>query len=308
MRSKEIWSRLKKQVGAVVASALAVAVAPPVSAAVNHQDVRPSDTDNRISAGNQPHIVYSERGSTQGPLLVFIPGTGGQTPQTAKTEQALISTALASGYRVIVLSYIDTPAIAQVCTKRVLAKDPACAEHVRQKRAFGDDATALIDDAPQDAIVHRLTVLIRYLATHDASARWEQYLAGDRLNWSTIVLSGQSQGGGMAAYIAKRVAIGGVIDFSGGWDMRSDRDIASWYSAPSATPPERWYGTYHADEKFAAAIAASYQAMRIPASHQFSLSKPIRHPGARNPGHGEGASNPAYQGIWETMLSGLNRS
>ncbi|AUG26019.1 hypothetical protein C1W90_24220 [Burkholderia pseudomallei] len=267
--------------------------------------MQPSATDSTISAGTQPHIVYSERASAPGPLLVFIPGTGGKTPKTAETEQAFIGTALAHGYRVIILSYIDTPAIAQVCTKRVLANDPACAEQVRQKRAFGDDTTARIDDAPQDAIVHRLNALIRYLAAHNAGDHWEQYLAGERLNWRAIVLSGQSQGGGMAAYIAKRIAIRGVIDFSGGWDMRSDNDIASWYSAPSATPPERWYGTYHADERFASAIAASYRAMNIPVSHQFSLSEPVRHPEGKNPGHGEGASNPVYRGIWETMLTGL---
>lgn len=288
-----------------MAVVLAVSVAPCASATVDRQDVQPSATDSTISAGTQPHIVYSERASAPGPLLVFIPGTGGKTPKTAEIEQAFIETALAHGYRVIILSYIDTPAIAQVCTKRVLANDPACAEQVRQKRAFGDDTTARIDDAPQDAIVHRLNALIRYLAAHNAGDHWEQYLAGERLNWRAIVLSGQSQGGGMAAYIAKRIAIRGVIDFSGGWDMRSDNDIASWYSAPSATPPERWYGTYHADERFASAIAASYRAMNIPVSHQFSLSEPVRHPEGKNPGHGEGASNPVYRGIWETMLTGL---
>lgn len=307
MRLKEIRCPWQRRTGAVMAVALAVAVAPPALAAIDRQVVRPSDTDGTISAGIEPYIVYSVRGDAPGPLLVFIPGTGGETPKTAKTEQAFIGTALAHGYRVIVLSYIDTPAIAQVCTKRVLANDPACAEQVRQKRAFGDDTTARINDAPQDAIVHRLTALIRYLAAHDAGDHWEQYLAGTRLNWRAIVLSGQSQGGGMAAYIAKRIAIGGVIDFSGGWDMRSDDDIASWYSTPSATPPERWYGTYHVDEKFASAIAASYRAMGIPASHQFPLSKPVRHPEGKNPGHGEGASNPVYREIWETMLTGLAR-
>lgn len=178
-----------------MAVVLAVSVAPCASATVDRQDVQPSATDSTISAGTQPHIVYSERASAPGPLLVFIPGTGGKTPKTAETEQAFIGTALAHGYRVIILSYIDTPAIAQVCTKRVLANDPACAEQVRQKRAFGDDTTARIDDAPQDAIVHRLNALIRYLAAHNAGDHWEQYLAGERLNWRAIVLSGQSQGG-----------------------------------------------------------------------------------------------------------------
>ena len=66
--------------------------------------------------------------------------------------------------------------------------------------------------------------------------------------WGRIVLAGQSQGAGMAAFIAKRQAAARVILFSSPWDfVVSDgnaRRLAAWISAPSKTPPERWFGGY----------------------------------------------------------------
>lgn len=112
----------------------------------------------------------------------------------------------------------------------------------------------------------------------------------------------------MAAFIAKRFSVGGVIDFSGGWDIQSRNRIASWYAEPGVTPPGRLYGTYHVKEKFSGLIRDAYNAMRIPQDHQFALDRPLRNPGAKNPGHAEGASNPVYLDIWNEMLDKLKRS
>jgi hypothetical protein len=276
------------------------------SASVVRQEVRVADVDARSSAVSGPHIVFQDRSNDKGPLLIFLTGTGGLTTQAARSEQAFIGTALARGYRFLILSYIDAVAISQICTPPVLAGNPDCAGKVRQRRSFGDAVTPLIDDTPQDAIVYRIATLLQHLAKTDAQGSWERYLDGDHPRWDRIVLAGQSQGGGMAAFIAKRIAVGGVIDFSGGWDMAGRGRIAAWYSAPGATAPERLYGTYHVQEKFAKSIAASYGAMHFPAGHQFALDKPLRNPGASNPGHGEGAANPVYKDVWEEMLDRLN--
>jgi hypothetical protein len=42
------------------------------------------------------------------------------------------------------------------------------------------------------------------------------------------VLAGQSQGGGMAAFIAQTQRVAGVIMFSGGWDRGPEGAIAPW--------------------------------------------------------------------------------
>lgn len=274
---------------------------------VVRKEVNPIYTDPSISHTTDPHIVFSTGTDVDSPLLVFLAGTGGKSKQTAKNEQPFIDLALAEGYRFIVLSYKDTPAISQICNRLVLITNPNCAAQVRQQRTFGDDSTALIDDQPQDAIVHRLVTLLRYLATTDRRGYWDNYIDGNTVHWEKVVLSGQSQGGGMSAYIAKKVAVRGVIDFSGGWDMNPDNRIASWYFSPSATPPERLYGTYYVKEKFANLIASSYAAMHIPIDHQFALDAPLRNPNAKNPGHGEGATNPVYSAIWKEMLDQLKR-
>jgi dienelactone hydrolase len=69
---------------------------------------------------------------------------------------------------------------------------------------------------PEEAIVPRLTRLLQHLARTDAAGRWDQYLNGDAPRWERLVLAGQSQGGGMAAFIAQTRRVAGVIMFSGG--------------------------------------------------------------------------------------------
>ena len=120
-------------------------------------------------AGSWRTLFSAEKGG-QAPLLVFLPGTGGETTRTVVGEQAFIDTALTQGYRFIILSYIDTPAVSQVCTRPVLTSKPDCAEQLRRKRAFGENTTTLIQDQPKDAIVYRLAAPLRYLSKTDRKA------------------------------------------------------------------------------------------------------------------------------------------
>ena len=71
----------------------------------------------------------------------------------------------------------------------------------------------------------RLTRLLHQLAEQDPAGQWAAYLDGDEPRWSRIVLAGQSQGGGMAAYLAKTRAVAGVMMFSGGWTRMPE---ATW--------------------------------------------------------------------------------
>jgi hypothetical protein len=205
---------------------------------------------------------------------------------------------VAQKYRLIALSYIDMPAVAQVCT--AARGDPLCAEKFRQKRVFGEDTTALISDTSADSIVNRTTKLLHYLAATDASGGWSQYLHNGLPKWERIAVAGQSQGGGMAAFVAKKFRVPRVILFSGGWDTAGRADsVASWYSQRSATPAELWYGTYHVDEPKAAALAVTYQALQIPSAHVFALSQPVP-PGKK--AHPQGVSNPVYRPQWILLL------
>jgi len=56
----------------------------------------------------------------------------------------------------------------------------------------------------------------------------------------------------MAPTIAKRQVVGRVILFSSPWDFVTSngkvRTLAPWLAMPGTTPPERWFGGYHARE------------------------------------------------------------
>ncbi|HEY1978241.1 MAG TPA: hypothetical protein VGG89_16940 [Candidatus Baltobacteraceae bacterium] len=259
--------------------------------------VSPSGTDSRIASGEPEHIVIYDRSAKPGNVLLFMPGTGGE-PQLTR----FLADAVDHGYRVVNLSYVDTPAVAQICYGQALRGDPDCAQQFRERRAYGD-GSAPIQDQPQDAIVNRFTKLLQYLVTNDPQGNWGQYLQNGEVVWSRVAVAGQSQGGGMAEFIAQRQAVARVIVFSGGWDRSSPREIAHWYSGKSLTPADRWFGTFNVAEPMAHVIEASYAALGIPAAQQFALDKPTL---GGVPAHADGISNPAYRDVWDRMLGSGN--
>ncbi|MEQ9297183.1 MAG: hypothetical protein RIF33_01400 [Cyclobacteriaceae bacterium] len=190
-------------------------------------------------------------------------------------------------------------AVARARKGDTLANDALCTEKFRTKRIYGDNLTPLNADEPQDAIVNRLTKLLIYLREFDKRGNWDIYLENDTLRWDQLTLTGQSQGGGMAAFIAKDRLVDRVITFSGGWDYSAEKNIAKWYYKESVTPTERWYGTYNIAEPSAAVLDQTYRAMAIPDGHVYPLDKEVRN-GRR--AHVEGVKNPAYQDTWIEML------
>jgi len=128
--------------------------------AVLQFEIKPSITDPSITNADTPHMVIYNPDIKQGKLLLYIPGTNGIA---TKGPIAFFTTAIEQGYRVINLSYINTPAIAQICRNEPLANCEDCAEKFRQYRIYGDNTFSLVDDKPQDAIVNRLTKLLKCL-------------------------------------------------------------------------------------------------------------------------------------------------
>lgn len=274
--------------------------------------VKPSKTNAAIHAWDTTHVIYHDPSVRSNKILLWLAGTNG-TPLNVPAE--LFSTALAQGYRVIALSYMTVPAVAQVCMGRVLDTDIACAETFRRRRVFGDVAFPAIKDEPQDAIIPRFLALLKWLNANDAAGNWSRYLTPDGTtpNWEQIAVFGQSQGGGMAEFIAQRESIARMISFSGGWDYANslERRIAGWYSGKSATPMQKWFATYNVNEAAAKQLSEICAALRIPADQIFALDKPLLNPQASttssNPYHGDGIRNPVYRPIWIQMLgSGIN--
>lgn len=257
----------------------------------------PSVTDSRISLANDPHLIMYDVNAPQGKLLLFLPGTNGVPERGPKN---LFKAAVEQGYRVINLAYNTKQAVARICRGETLANDSDCTEKMRTQRVFGDQLMTLIPDEPQDAIVNRLEKLLTHLASTDADGGWDAYLENGQPNWDIISVTGQSQGGGMAAFIAKKIEVNRVIDFSGGWDFSAPKTIAKWYYNDSVTPPERWYGTYHSQEPMAQTIDETYKAMGIPESQIYSLNKDVQE---GRKAHSQGVRNINYSDMWATFFA-----
>ncbi len=225
--------------------------------------IAPADTDPAITHYLKDNYVMFERQvSPNAELFLFLPGTYGRPAGV----QNVLSTAAKNGYRAIGLMYDDIPAIGEACSTD---PDPTCSARFRETRIYGDHASSDVPDAPAESIVPRLVALLRYLAAYHPGEGWGGYLVDGQPNWSRIVVSGHSQGAGMAAVIAKQHLVARVALISSPFDFygSSTQQLAAWISAPGGTPADRWYGIYHQRETFASTIARAYVALGLPPSH-----------------------------------------
>ncbi len=101
-----------------------------------------------------------------------------------------------------------------------------------------------------------------------AERGWQAYRRDGAVDWDRVAVSGFSQGAGLAAALAKRQTVARVVLLSSPWDHYDRTNtLASWLSAPAATPVDRWWGAYAAEEPQAAWLARAYVALRIPPAH-----------------------------------------
>jgi len=253
--------------------------------AASIRQISPSATNPVITRFNDPHVVALDptHDRADAPLVLFMAGTSGKP-----REMPFFPALLQAGHRVISIAYNTGEAIQQVCPAN---PDTECAAKTRQKRLYGTNTIAVIDDEPQDAIVPRLIWLLKYLDREYPAEKWGRYLASDGINWSRVIVSGQSQGAGMAAYLAQEHAVARAVLFSSPWDSYGrPPTLAPWLSRPSATPLSRWFAAYHGKENTARLIARAYAALRIPeANVRVWTTEPAALNGP-NPYHGVGIS------------------
>lgn len=262
----------------------AVALDAPASAAsLDSYLVKPSQADPGVSQFDEPNVALRPSTVAPGaPLVVFLPGTSGK-PANA---MVLLKAAAQAGYPVIGLEYNDEPAVVQVCPKD---PDPACSSDFRRMRMYGEGASKAVQNSKAEAVQTRLARLLAKLDKDHPGQGWGGYLKGDAPDWRKIVISGLSQGAGMAAWIARETPVARVVLFSSPWDFTlPGRKLAPWIDGPGATPSDRWYAAYNQREKTADLLAESYRRLRVPNDHVrvFTLDLP--------PGVGEGSPNPYH--------------
>lgn len=278
----------------------AMAFAGPASArSVTVEHILPSQADPQVRQFDQPNVILSRgKADKDAPLAIFLPGTGGRPDNVLPLLQVVAE----QGYRVIGLSYDDVPAVAQLCPRD---PDPDCSTKFREIRVFGGSGGP-VANPDNEAIVPRLVSLLRALDREHPGEGWAEYLdASGQPLWARILVSGLSQGAGMAALIAKRYPVYRVVLFSSPWDTTGPaRRPAPWLSTPSATPPDRWWAERHAREVTTDLIAAAYRALEIP-KDQILIFNGDLPPGLRdaqgNPYHGTTVRLPQYVEQWRRM-------
>jgi hypothetical protein len=262
--------------------------------------IKPSDADPTVTQFDDPNLVVFDKDvGPDAQLAVFLPGTNGRPQNVA----LLLSVVAAQGFRVIGLQYDDEPAVVQICPRD---PNPGCSAAFREERIFGGKDGAPVQNPPQETVVARLVALLRYLDRQHPNENWSRYLVGDQPDWSRIVVSGLSQGAGMAAYIAKQKPVARVVLFSSPWDFigrPGEPVLAPWIGEPSVTPMERWFAEYHQREKTANLIARSYHLLGIPGVNiqVFDLDLQSSGRNSGNPFHTNTVRNPGYIPQWQFL-------
>jgi hypothetical protein len=101
-----------------------------------------------------------------------------------------------------------------------------------EKDASGN-YTVLMD--PKESIQHRLTQILKWLSTNQNANNWSQFLVGGSTpDWTKIVIAGQSQGAGHAAFLAKWHPMKRVLLFSGIIDSLDYPQASDWPSCTKA--------------------------------------------------------------------------
>lgn len=253
--------------------------------------IAPSLTSAQVGAPNNPNLVVIDPAAkSNGELFVFFPGTGGQ-PNCCKY---LLDTAAETGFHAIGLTYANATAVGTICRN-----DLACYGTVRQDDFDGREPNPFVSVAPTNAIQARLVDLLRYLAHHYPAGGWSQFLSGNSPAWSRIVVSGHSQGGGDAAYIAKIRGVEGVVMLSSDVDSTSGTPpvAATYLTTGHLTPVARYVGLVHIRDPFFAKIFTDWTALdlqsfgakisvdqaRTPFGHRHELVTSAIVPGGRAP-------------------------
>jgi hypothetical protein len=250
---------------AVGVSGQALFPGQPLKGKVIHL-VTPSTAEPGLKTSeDEENVVVIPEGNPRTELFVWLPGTNGHP----KGDSAILNTAAAGGYRVIGLQYNNHMTAETVCKDH---EGPECYTKFREERFLGDVQDAPIPNTPSEGVEHRLVMLLKYLSKSFPDEGWSAYLEGDQPRWNKIVLAGHSQGAGEAAFIAKKRELARVILFSGAADGTGDsiatRRWASWLTAASKTPMDRWFAEYNVQEKLALAEPMAYvDVLKVPKDH-----------------------------------------
>lgn len=276
----------------------------------------PSDTDANIDTftGNGfNHWSYAPlKSAAQTELVVFLPGTGGKGRGSGKFNRF----AAGSGYHLLSLAYPDTISMSKFRNM----PDPDAFSRARTNVINGRVQFGGLGVNSANSIENRLLMLLRYLSEHFPTEGWAAFLnkSGDVI-WEKIILSGQSQGGGHACFMAMELhKVARVLMFGSPKDFSPVLGKpAKWMFDESMTPLNRLFCFNHSDDDHNGCTyeqqVQNYKALRLspyypivdvdstaaPYMHSRLLTSRVHQESA----HGAPVHDNRYLPVWQYMLT-----
>jgi dienelactone hydrolase len=216
---------------------------------------------------------WAARTVATGPLLLFLPATG----HVPDNYRKFLTVAAESGYHVLGLDFWNRgDAVANIC-----GVDARCYTQVQRNRFNGTRPSEFSKVDEANSVLSRLQAALDYLTVHDPDGGWGQYTHDEQIDWDNIVVSGHSQGGGEAAYIAHKFRVMGQITFSS--PIITDKDhAASWLKTKGKTPTSVMYAFDDSHDEFYPRIIHSWRELHLPGR---VLTARVPVPTASDPAH-----------------------
>jgi hypothetical protein len=201
------------------------------------RSIKAFETDSNINWELQKHQVFINPDCVQNDKLVL--HLVGSFDNPANTTY-FPSMAANNGYKSINLKYPNSTAALSACGN---SNDVDCFQGFREEIIFGVDSNSSVEVDMNNCIINRLEKLLNYLHNNYPLENWGIFLTENRdINWSNIIVSGHSQGGGHAAFIGKKFDVNRVLMFASPTDYSNVFSTpANWISSPSMTPDSNYY-------------------------------------------------------------------
>lgn len=193
--------------------------------------ILPRSTDTCITVPLDGHVVFRAPAVTPvGRYFVFLPCTGG-VPQN---YHLILTQAALAGYHAIGLSYPNAQTVGGLCAAQAVA----CYGATRLRILTGESVSGVVDVGRSNSIENRLVKLLWFMQMTEPAGNWSQFLSSDStIAWRLVSVSGHSQGGGHALFIAQRyLMFRGSTYASAGDHLSSSATPAPWVIQAHATP------------------------------------------------------------------------
>jgi hypothetical protein len=192
---------------------------------------KPSEADPMASARDETQTAVFNSGAPkiQGKLVVTLSGVGG-----APGPLGVATYAAGLGFHAFAVAYLNS-------INPSTQNDPKFFGDMRYEQFDGMDRTKAFAVARPDCVEVRVTKALAYLQAKNPQGDWGYYLKKDgTVRWSDVIFIGHSHGASSAAAYGHLKRLWRAISLSGPRDTRPV--TASWFTEPSPTPIDRYYG------------------------------------------------------------------